>query len=111
MGIVLAIVILAIVFGAIGLFMLVGSLLLLIPHLLVAGFVGWLADKVVPGELPYGFLGAIAAGVLGGFLGRLFLGSFGPHVAGVYLVPTFLGAAVLAFGLEFYNKAQRGERF
>jgi uncharacterized membrane protein YeaQ/YmgE (transglycosylase-associated protein family) len=111
MGIVLVIVILAIVIGAIGLFVLVGSLFGLALHLLVAGVVGLLADKVVPGKLPYGFLGAIAAGVIGGFLGGLFLRDLGPSIAGVRLVPTFVGAAALAFGLELYNKAQRGERF
>ena len=104
------VVVLAIVVGVVGLYALFG-LARLLPHLLVAGVVGWLADLVVPGKLPYGFLGAIAAGVIGGFLGGLLFRDFGPELAGVHIVPTFVGAAALAFGLELYNKKQRGERF
>jgi uncharacterized membrane protein YeaQ/YmgE (transglycosylase-associated protein family) len=106
----LIIIVLSIVVGVVGLYALFG-LAKLLPHLLVAGVVGWLADLVVPGKLPYGFLGAIAAGVIGGFLGGLLLRGLGPELAGVQIVPTFVGAAALAFGLELYNQAQRGERF
>jgi uncharacterized membrane protein YeaQ/YmgE (transglycosylase-associated protein family) len=76
----------------------------LVLTLAVAGFVGWVADLAVPGELPYGWLGAVAAGVLGGWLGSLVLGSFGPSLFGVNILPTFVGAAVLAFGAEVVGK-------
>ena len=55
----------------------------LVLTLAVAGFVGWLADLIVPGELPYGWLGAVAAGIVGGGLGTLILGSLGPSLFGV----------------------------
>lgn len=66
----------------------------------IAGFVGWLADLVVPGELPFGWLGAILAGIVGGWIGGAVLGNFGPSLWGVNLIPTFLGAVVLAAGVR-----------
>ena len=66
----------------------------------IAGFVGWLADLVVPGELPFGWLGAILAGILGGWIGGAVLGNFGPTLYNVSLIPTFLGAVVLAAGVR-----------
>jgi uncharacterized membrane protein YeaQ/YmgE (transglycosylase-associated protein family) len=68
----------------------------LVLFLAVAGLVGWLADALVPGELPFGWLGAIAAGLIGSFLGRLLLGPWGPAVFGIHLVPALLGAIVVA---------------
>lgn len=76
----------------------------LVLTLAVAGFVGWLADLAVPGELPYGWLGAVVAGVVGGWLGALILGSLGPSLFGVNILPTFVGAAALAFGAEVVGK-------
>jgi uncharacterized membrane protein YeaQ/YmgE (transglycosylase-associated protein family) len=64
--------------------------------LLVAGFVGWAADAVVPGRLPGGWLGAILAGIVGGFIGTLLLGHVGPTLFGVNLIPAFIGAALIA---------------
>ena len=84
-------------------------LTLTITHLLltlaVAGFVGWLADLVVPGELPYGWLGAVAAGVIGGWVGQLILGHTGPSLLGVYLIPTFIGAVILAGAARLVHKS------
>lgn len=75
--------------------------------LAVAGFVGWLADLAVPGELPYGWLGAVVAGVVGGWIGALVLGNMGPALFGVHIIPAFVGAAVLAAGVELLGKRNR----
>ena len=72
--------------------------------LAVAGLVGWLADLVVPGELPYGWLGAVVAGVVGGWLGAIVIGNVGPSLFGVYLLPAFVGATILAGGVELLGK-------
>jgi uncharacterized membrane protein YeaQ/YmgE (transglycosylase-associated protein family) len=76
----------------------------LILTLAVAGLVGWLADLVVPGELPYGWLGAVVAGVAGGWVGGVLLGPVGPSFFGVNIIPAFFGAALLAFGAELIGK-------
>lgn len=80
------------------------NLIPLLLMLLMAGFVGWLADRVVPGELPWGWLGAIFAGLLGGWLGTWVLGPLGPELFGIRIIPAFLGAAVLAFVAQFVGK-------
>jgi uncharacterized membrane protein YeaQ/YmgE (transglycosylase-associated protein family) len=77
----------------------------LILTLAIAGLVGWLADLVVPGQLPYGWLGAVVAGLVGGWLGALVIGSVGPAIFGVHILPTFLGAAALAAGAEVLGKS------
>ena len=69
--------------------------------LLVAAVVGWLADMIVPGELPYGFLGTIAAGLIGSWIGGALLGPMGPEIAGIYIIPAIIGAIVFAFLLRF----------
>ena len=56
------------------------SLFGLLIMLFVAGFVGWLADLIVPGQLPYGWLGAIIAGLLGAWLGTALFGTVGPSL-------------------------------
>lgn len=68
--------------------------------LLVAGFVGWAADAVIPGRLPGGWLGAVLAGIVGGFLGTLLLGRVGPTIFDVNIIPAFVGAAVIAVVAE-----------
>ena len=73
--------------------------------LAVAGLVGWLADLVVPGELPYGWLGAVAAGLVGGWLGQLVLGAVGPALFGVHILPAFVGATVLAVAVQVLGKS------
>lgn len=92
------------IFASVGLW-----LTLTVTHLLltlaVAGFVGWLADLVVPGELPYGWLGAVAAGAIGGWVGQIILGRAGPSLFGVYLVPTFVGAVILAALFRLLGKS------
>lgn len=76
------------------------SIVHLILTLAVAGFVGWLADLVVPGQLPYGWLGAVVAGLVGGWLGLALIGHVGPSLLGVPLVPSFVGATALAVAAE-----------
>jgi uncharacterized membrane protein YeaQ/YmgE (transglycosylase-associated protein family) len=76
------------------------TFILICTGIVVAGVVGTLADKVVPGTLPFGIPGAIMAGWLGFVLGHMVLGNFGPSIAGLYLLPAFLGAVVIAFLAE-----------
>src|SRR5713101_2720875 len=76
------------------------SLAGLIFFLFIAGVVGWLADLVVPGELPYGFIGSIAAGIVGSIIGHALIGNFGPSLAGINLIPAVIGAIIFAFVLR-----------
>jgi uncharacterized membrane protein YeaQ/YmgE (transglycosylase-associated protein family) len=86
------------------------SLLGLLVTLVVAGVVGWLADKVVPGDLPYGLLGAVVAGLLGSWLGGWLLDDFGPSIGGIALIPAFVGAVILAFIADFFVKQKEPSR-
>lgn len=76
------------------------KLILILTGIVVAGLVGALADKVVPGELPYGIPGAIMAGWLGFILGHKLIGDLGPSLGGIHLLPAFLGAVIIAFVVE-----------
>ena len=78
--------------------------------LFVAGFVGWLADLIVPGRLPYGWLGAILAGLVGGWLGHLLIGPVGPSFFGVRFVPALLGAIILALIVNALAKGATDRR-
>lgn len=83
------------------------ALTLIIGGAIVAGIVGTLADKIVPGDLPFGMPGAILAGWLGFVLGHSLIGSFGPSIAGYYLLPGFLGAVIIAFLAEVLGSKKR----
>lgn len=76
------------------------SLIGLLFMLLVAGFVGWLADTIVPGELPYGFLGAALAGLVGSWIGQWLLGPLGPSLFGIRLIPALVGAIIVVAVVE-----------
>jgi uncharacterized membrane protein YeaQ/YmgE (transglycosylase-associated protein family) len=91
---------------AIGVLLIVLSFKLigLVLFLFMAGLVGWLADAIVPGELPYGWLGAIAAGLIGSFLGTLMIGPRGPAILGIHVVPALLGGIVVAFVADIVFK-------
>lgn len=78
--------------------------------LLVAGFVGWLADRIVPGSIPYGWLGAIVAGLAGAWIGSWFLGSMGPDLFGIALIPALVGAVILALIVNILGKMGFGGR-
>lgn len=75
------------------------SLFGLLITLVVAGFIGWIADMIVPGKIPYGWLGAIVAGLAGSWIGTMIF-DFGPAVAGITLIPALAGAIILAFIAE-----------
>ena len=93
-----------ILFAAMGLW-LSFTLMHMLLTLAVAGLVGWLADLLVPGQLPYGWLGAVAAGLLGGWLGAVLMGGVGPDLFGVHIIPAFLGAVLLAGLVEVAGKS------
>lgn len=78
--------------------------------LLVAGFVGWLADRIVPGNIPYGWLGAIVAGLAGAWIGGWFLGNLGPDLFGIALIPALVGAVILAVIVNILGKMGFGGR-
>lgn len=80
---------------------LVGLLLML----LMAGFVGWLANKIIPGKIPYGWVGAVVFGLLGSWLGTLVLGGLGPTIFGITVIPALLGAVVLGLGASAVTRA------
>jgi uncharacterized membrane protein YeaQ/YmgE (transglycosylase-associated protein family) len=110
MGCLIALLILVLVLGA-GMWLTVG-VLGLVMTLVVAGLVGWLADLVVPGDLPGGWIGAVLAGLAGGWLGTLLfsllhLQPIGPDIAGVDIVPAFVGAVVIAVALELFSSRRR----
>ena len=73
-------------------------------YLFMAGLVGWLADRIVPGELPWGWLGAVVAGIVGGWIGTLIIGQRGPSLFGVHIIPALLGAIILAFIVNTISK-------
>ena len=72
--------------------------------LFVAGLIGWLADLVVPGDLPGGWVGAVIAGLLGGFVGGMLFHMLnintGFRLFGIELIPAFVGAVIVAFGAQ-----------
>jgi uncharacterized membrane protein YeaQ/YmgE (transglycosylase-associated protein family) len=102
MGILLALILLVVLLG-VGMWLTVGFIGLLLT-LVMAGIIGWLADAVVPGELPGGWVGAVLAGVAGGWIGQLLFGllhiGLGPQLVGVHLIPAFVGAVLIAVGAE-----------
>ncbi len=69
--------------------------------IIVAAIVGWVADLIVPGDLPFGIIGSIIAGIIGAFIGSALLGNFGPQVGGIALIPAIIGAIIFAFLLRF----------
>lgn len=79
------------------------SIIHLALFLIVAGFVGWIASRIVLGDRPYGCLGSTLAGLVGGWLGYLLIGPIGPTLFGVRLLPALVGAILLTLvvGLLF----------
>jgi uncharacterized membrane protein YeaQ/YmgE (transglycosylase-associated protein family) len=73
--------------------------------LLVAAVIGWVADLIVPGNIPLGWIGAIIAGLVGAWIGQAIFGEWGPTIEGVALVPALIGAVIFAFVLDFVLKA------
>jgi uncharacterized membrane protein YeaQ/YmgE (transglycosylase-associated protein family) len=91
--IVVALVVLVLLGGAISA---TSGFLGLVLHLVMAGVIGVLADRAVPGRLPWGWIGAVVAGLLGSWLGVLLIGRVGPSLFGVPLLPALVGALILA---------------
>ena len=85
------------------------SLIGLLITLLIAGLVGWLADKIVPGRIPYGWVGAIVFGLLGSWIGGILLGDAGPSLGGIDIFPALVGAVLLAFLADLIFKTSKGE--
>jgi uncharacterized membrane protein YeaQ/YmgE (transglycosylase-associated protein family) len=103
-GLIFTIVLLIVLAVAIGLTF---SLLGVIVTLAIAGLVGFIADRIVPGKLPYGWVGATAAGLLGSWLGSTLFGHFGPVVARIPIFPALIGAIIVAFVAELLIKRGR----
>jgi uncharacterized membrane protein YeaQ/YmgE (transglycosylase-associated protein family) len=106
-----------IIVAAVVAFMLVGwaisaasGFLGMVLHLVMAGVVGVLADRAVPGRLPWGWIGAVVAGLLGSWLGVLIIGRVGPSLFGVPLLPAFVGALLLAVAASLLAHFSRGRR-
>ncbi len=73
------------------------SLLSWILFLLVAAVCAWIAECVVPNNMPGGIVAGTVIGVLGAWIGGSLIGHFGPNLGGVSLIPTIIGSAVLVF--------------
>jgi uncharacterized membrane protein YeaQ/YmgE (transglycosylase-associated protein family) len=79
--------------------------------LLIAGLVGWAAERVVPGQLPGGWIGAILVGLIGGFVGRLLFHAVGIRLGfgfiGIELIPAFVGAVLVVGAAGLYKSRRR----
>jgi uncharacterized membrane protein YeaQ/YmgE (transglycosylase-associated protein family) len=82
---------------------LTASLIGLLITLVVAGLIGWGADRLTPGDLPYGLVGAVGAGLLGALLGAIVFDGFGPEIASLSVIPAFVGAIVVALAAEAFG--------
>ena len=106
--------VLLVVVLVLGWFMLatIGFAVGLLLTLFMAGLVGWLADLVVPGELPGGWIGAVLAGLIGGFIGRILFHALGIRdlgfgLFGVELIPAFVGALIVVGAAELFTARRR----
>jgi uncharacterized membrane protein YeaQ/YmgE (transglycosylase-associated protein family) len=72
--------------------------------LLVALLCAWVADSLLPGNMPGGFWGAALIGLIGAWLGDSMLGRWGPNIGGVFPVQTIIGAGILVFLLSLYSR-------
>jgi uncharacterized membrane protein YeaQ/YmgE (transglycosylase-associated protein family) len=103
MGLVILL-ILVLVFGWL-LLATIGLAFSLLVTIVIAGLIGWAADRVVPGKLPGGWVGAVLAGLIGGFVGRLLFHTLGIHlglgIIGSELIPAFVGAVLVVIVAEW----------
>lgn len=83
------------------------SILGWILFLVVAAVCAWIAECVVPNNMPGGIVTNAIIGVIGAFIGGHIMGAFGPSLAGVALVPTILGSAILVFGCALLSSLFR----
>jgi uncharacterized membrane protein YeaQ/YmgE (transglycosylase-associated protein family) len=103
------ILVVAVLIGLVVLAPIIGFTIWLALTLLVAGLIGWLADRIVPGELPYGKAGAVGAGIVGAVVGSLIPGisGMGPELFNIRVVPAFVGALIVVALVEFFASRRR----
>ena len=103
------ILVIAVLIGLVVLTPIIGFTIWLALTLLVAGLIGWLADRIVPGELPYGKAGAVGAGIVGAVIGSLIPGisGMGPELFNIRVVPAFVGALIVVALVEFFASRRR----
>ncbi|HEY9715685.1 MAG TPA: GlsB/YeaQ/YmgE family stress response membrane protein [Chroococcales cyanobacterium] len=80
------------------------SILTFILFLIVAAVCAWIAEALVPGNIPGGFFASAVVGVIGAWIGGSLVGSVGPSLAGVPLISTILGSAILVFGFALIRR-------
>ena len=105
----IVIIVVAALLGLLILGLILGFTIPLVLTLLVAGLIGWLADRIVPGELPYGKAGAVGAGIVGAVVGSLIpvVNDLGPALFGIRVVPAFVGALIVVALVEFFASRRR----
>ena len=103
------IIVVAVLIGLVVLAPIIGLTIGLALTLLVAGLIGWLADRIMPGELPYGKAGAVGAGIVGAVIGSLIpvINDLGPALFGIRVLPAFVGALIVVALVEFFVSRRR----
>ncbi len=84
------------------------SILSFILFLIVASVCAFIAERLVPNNVPGGFLTSAIVGIIGAWVGGSLIGHVGPDLAGVALVPCILGSALLVFVLSLFSRGFRG---
>ncbi len=83
------------------------SILSFILFLIVASVCAFLAERLVPNNVPGGFLTSAIVGIIGAWVGGSLIGNLGPDLAGVALVPCILGSALLVFVVSLFSRGFR----
>jgi len=86
------------------------SLLSFILFLIVASVCAFIAERLVPNNVPGGFLTSAVVGVIGAWVGGSLIGPLGPALAGVALIPCILGSALLVFLLSVVSGGIRSRK-
>ncbi|WP_394231759.1 GlsB/YeaQ/YmgE family stress response membrane protein [Niallia oryzisoli] len=63
--------------------------------IIVSLMIGYVAEKLVPFDMPGGVFGSIIAGFIGTWIGHGIFGAWGPVIAGFYLIPAVIGAVIV----------------
>lgn len=73
----------------------------LILSIIVSLVIGYVAEKLVPFDMPGGVIGSIIAGFVGAWIGHGLFGAWGPAIGGFYFIPALIGAVIVVviFGL------------
>ncbi len=80
----------------------------LIIYLAVSAVIGFIADWIVPGNVPYGLLGAILAGIVGGWVGHLIFGLIG--LGNLPIIPAIVGAVVVTLIYSYLSRRTVSDR-